>query len=254
MHQPSHRRLALPLAIALAGTLAMRAAPVTVWLAGDSTMAPKAADKRPETGWGEAFAECFAPSRVRVANHAMNGRSTRSFAAEGRWAAIVDSVRPGDYVLIQFGHNDQKVATDRGATPAVYAQNLGRFVDDVRARRAMPVLLTPVTRRSFTDGQLVDSHGDYPAAVRAVAKDRRVPLIDMHRTSMALVERYGADSSRSLWLQLEPGQHPNYPTGVQDNTHFNPVGARVMAGLAIDAIRELGLGLRRELRSCPARP
>lgn len=232
----------------------MHRAPVTVWLAGDSTMAAKAADKRPETGWGETLAECFAPSRVRIANHAMNGRSTRSFVAEGRWAAIVDSLRAGDYVFIQFGHNDEKVNTDRGATPEVYAANLARFVDEVRARNATPVLLTPVTRRSFTDGKLVDSHGRYPDAVRATAAEKRVALIDMHRTSMQLVERLGDDSSRALWLHLDSAGHVNYPRGVRDDTHFNPAGARAMAGLAIDAIRALPLGLRDQLRPCAARP
>lgn len=253
MRPPIRHRSVILLATLLLASLAMRpAATVTLWLAGDSTMAPKAADKRPETGWGEALAECFAPSEVRVANHAMNGRSTKSFVAEGRWAAIVDSVRPGDYVFIQFGHNDEKVHLPIGATPEEYARNLARFVDDVRAKQASPVLLTPVTRRSFVGGRLTDSHGAYPPAVRAVSAERKVPLIDMHRASMALVERQGEDSSRALWLHLEPGEHPNYPSGVRDNTHFSPAGARAMAGLAIHAIRSLGLGLSAQMRGCPA--
>ena len=97
------RLLLLPAVFALLGA---RAQPITVWLAGDSTMAQKQADKRPETGWGEALQACFDSTEVRIANRAMNGRSTRSFVAEGRWRAIVDSVKPGDYVLVQFGHND----------------------------------------------------------------------------------------------------------------------------------------------------
>ena len=241
-------------AIVLA-VLAMRhAPPITIWMAGDSTMAAKAADRRPETGWGEAFAECFLPATARVANRGMNGRSTKSFVNEGHWAAIVDSLQPGDYVFIQFGHNDQKMKTDRGTTLEAYASNLGRFVDDVRAKHATPVLLTPLTRRSFQGDTLTDSHGGYPPAVRRVATAKGVALIDMHRSSMALVARLGADSSRALWLHLEAGAHPNYPAGVRDDTHFNLAGAREMAGLAIDATRDLRLGLRDHLRGCAARP
>ena len=239
----------------LLASLAMRpATPITVWMAGDSTMAPKAPHKRPETGWGEAFAECFSPATVRVANRAMNGRSTKSFVSEGHWAAIVDSLQPGDYVFIQFGHNDEKVNTDRGVTPEMYASNLGRLVDDVRAKRGIPVLITPVTRRSFRGDTLTDSHGEYPPAVHRVAIEKTVAVIDMHRSSMALVARLGPDSSRALWLHLEPGAHPNYPAGVRDDTHFNADGARTMAGLAIDGIRELKLGLSDHRRGCPARP
>src|SRR5215207_9151030 len=220
-----------------------RAQPITVWLAGDSTMAQKQPGKRPETGWGEALQPCFDSTEVRIANRAMNGRSTRSFVAEGRWKAITDSLQAGDYVFIQFGHNDEKVGTDRYASPDDYGQNLARFVDEVRARRAHPVLFTPVVRRKFEGGKLADTHGMYPDAARVVASERGVPLIDMTRTSAQLAERLGPDSSRALWLHLEPNADSHYPTGVRDDTHFNPRGAREMAGLAIDAIRSLKLGL-----------
>jgi lysophospholipase L1-like esterase len=242
--------LAVPVLVA---ALAARAQPITVWLAGDSTMAQKQPDKRPETGWGEALQPCFDSSEVRIANRAMNGRSTRSFVAEGRWKAITDSVKPGDYVFIQFGHNDEKVGTNNYSSPDDDGSNLARFVDEVRARKGTPVLFTPVVRRKFEGTRLTDTHGMYPDAVRVVANERRVPLIDMARTSAQLVEKLGPDSSRSLWLHLEPGTNPNYPTGVRDDTHFNPRGAQVMAGLAIDAMRSLKLGLATHLRSCPAR-
>jgi lysophospholipase L1-like esterase len=248
-----HLLAALGAPLVVLGLLAARAQPITVWLAGDSTMAQKQPDKRPETGWGEALQPCFDSSEVRIANRAMNGRSTRSFVAEGRWKAITDSVQAGDYVFIQFGHNDEKVGTKNYSSPDDYGRNLARFVDDVRARKAMPVLLTPVVRRKFEGKRLADTHGMYPDAVRVVANERRVPLIDMARTSAQVVERLGPDSSRSLWLQLEPGVNPNYPAGVHDDTHFNPRGAQEMAGLAIDAIRSLKLGLAARLRSCPAR-
>ena len=233
---------------------AARAQPITVWLAGDSTMAQKQPDKRPETGWGEALQPCFDSTQVRIANRAMNGRSTRSFVAEGRWQAIVDSLRPGDFVFIQFGHNDEKVGTNNYSSPDDYRRNLVRFADEVRARKAHPVLFTPVVRRRFEGERLVDTHGGYPDAARAAAAERGVPLVDMSRASAELVTRLGPDSSRALWLHLEPGASPNYPSGVRDDTHFNPVGAERMAGLAIDAVRGLRLDLARHLRSCPARP
>jgi lysophospholipase L1-like esterase len=238
----------------LVAALAFRAPPVTVWLAGDSTMAQKQPDKRPETGWGEALQPCFDSSEVRIANRAMNGRSTRSFVAEGRWKAIIDSLQPGDYVFIQFGHNDEKIGTNNYSSPDDYRRNLVQFVDEVRAKRAQPVLFTPVVRRKFEGTQLVPTHGAYPDAARAAAQERSVSLVDMERASAALVQQIGPDSSRALWLHLDPGANPNYPNGVHDDTHFNPVGARTMAGLAVDAVRSLKLGLATQLRSCPARP
>ena len=233
---------------------AARAQPITIWLAGDSTMAQKQPDKHPETGWGEALQACFDSSEVRIANRAVNGRSTRSFVAEGRWQAILDSLHSGDYVFIQFGHNDEKVGTANYSSPDDYRRNLERFVDEVRARGGHPVLFTPVVRRRFEGARLVDTHGEYPEAARMAARERKVELVDMTRTSAELVQKLGPDSSRALWLHLEPGANPNYPTGVHDDTHFNPRGAEQMAGLAIDAMRELKLGIAARLHGCVARP
>ena len=244
----------LVVATPLVAALGFRAPPITVWLAGDSTMAQKQPDKRPETGWGEALQPCFDSSAVRVANRAMNGRSTRSFVAEGRWKAIVDSLNAGDYVFIQFGHNDEKVGTNNYSSPDDYRRHLVQFVDDVRAKGAQPVLFTPVVRRKFDAAQLVPTHGAYPDAARAAAQERGVPLVDMDHASAALVQQLGPDSSRALWLHLDAGANPNYPNGVKDDTHFNPLGARTMAGLAIDALRSLDIGLVSQLHSCPARP
>ena len=253
---PTRMRLlgTLLAATPLVAALAFRAPPITVWLAGDSTMAQKQPDKRPETGWGEALQPCFDSSEVRIAYRAMNGRSTRSFVAEGRWKAIIDSLHAGDYVFIQFGHNDEKVGTNNYSSPDDYRRNLVQFVDEVRAKRAQAVLFTPVVRRKFDGTQLVPTHGAYPDAARAAAQERGVPLVDMESASAALVQQLGPDSSRALWLHLDAGANPNYPNGVHDDTHFNPLGARTMAGLAIDALRALKLGVATQLRSCPARP
>jgi len=224
--------------------------PITVYLAGDSTMAQKLPAKRPETGWGEMLGKFFQDGKVIIENRAQNGRSTRTFIAENRWQAIVDQVQPGDYVFIQFGHNDEsKEKTDRYTPPVDYRNNLIKFVSEVREKKAFPVLLTPVMRRRFNDkGEVQDTHGEYPDIMRSVAAEYDVPLIDMHRRSAGVLAQFGPDKSRSLFLQLRPNENPNYPNGVEDNTHFNPLGAEVMAGLAVDGIKDLKLGLAKYLR------
>jgi lysophospholipase L1-like esterase len=224
--------------------------PVVVYLAGDSTMAEKRAEKRPETGWGEMLQKYFDERKVRIENHAQNGRSTRTFISENRWQAIVDKLKKGDYVFIQFGHNDQsKEKVDRYTPPEDYRKNLVRFVEEARAKKAIPVLLTPVMRRKFdADGKFVDQHGVYPDIARAVAKDYKVALIDMHRTSEKILAGYGAEESKKLFLQLQAGENPNYPNGASDNTHFNSRGAEEMAKLAVAGIRERKIGLRKYLK------
>ena len=229
--------------------------PITVYLAGDSTMAQKQPDKRPETGWGEALQKFFDERRVRVENHAQNGRSTRTFISENRWQAIIAKLKPGDYVLIQFGHNDEsKEKTDRYTPPEDYRRNLVRFIKDVREKRATPVLLTPVMRRRFDrQGVFQDTHGEYPDIVRSVAAEQKVALIDMHRKSEKVLKGYGPEESRKLFLQLKPGENPNYPQGIEDNTHFSPLGAETMARLAVEGIREQKLGLAKFLKKPAAK-
>ena len=224
---------------------------LTIYLAGDSTMAQKLPEKRPETGWGEMLRKFFQADKVIIENRAQNGRSTRTFIAEGRWQAIIDKLGPGDYVFIQFGHNDEaKEKVDRYTLPADYRNNLIKFVSDVRGKRAFPVLLTPLMRRRFDkNGNLQDTHGGYPDIVRSVAAEYKVPLIDMHRTSAKVLTKYGPEESRKLFLQLKPNENPNYPNGIEDNTHFSPFGAEVMARLAVAAIKELKLGLAEFLES-----
>lgn len=240
------------LALGLLSAFPLRAAEravVTIHLAGDSTMAEKLPQKRPETGWGELLAGQFQPGAVMVDNRAKNGRSTRTFIEEGRWQALLDATQPGDVVLIQFGHNDQSVEKrDRYTPPADYARNLERFVRDVRGKQAMPVLLTPVARRRFDDaGRLLDSHGEYPDLVRDLAVREHVALVDMQRRSEAVLEEAGVEASRSLFLWVAPG-HTNYPDGVEDNTHFSPKGAACIASEFAMALRNSGLVLARRLK------
>jgi len=224
--------------------------PVTIFLAGDSTMAAKQPDKRPETGWGEMLQKHFDERKVQIENHAQNGRSTKSFIAEGRWQALVDKVQKDDVVFVQFGHNDEsKDKGERYTPPDDYKKNLVRFVEEVRAKGGVPVLLTPVMRRRFDkDGKFYDTHGEYPDLVRAVAREHEVPMIDMHKLSEGVIVKFGVEGSKKLFLQLQPGENPNYPQGVEDNTHFSPLGAEEMANLAVAGIRNNNLKIKKYLK------
>lgn len=238
------------LLMALFGTSAFgQKGRVTIFLAGDSTMAAKLPEKRPETGWGEKLEAHFKPGKVKVENRAMNGRSTRTFISEGRWQKIIDDLKKGDFVFIQFGHNDSsKDKVDRYTPPDDYRANLIRFISEVRSKGGEPVLFTPVMRRRFDkDGKFYDTHGKYPDIVRAVAREYKTPLIDMHRSSEKVIISYGVEGSRALFLQLKPGENPNYPNGVDDNTHFSPLGADEMAKLAVAGIRSNRLRIEKFL-------
>ena len=244
------RHLQLLLALSLLFGAARGKEPITIYLAGDSTMAAKLPEKRPETGWGERLQEFFNEDKVRVLNHAQNGRSTRTFIEQKLWQGILDRLKKGDYVFIEFGHNDAaKDKPDRYTPPEDYRRNLIKFINEAREKQAIPVLLTPVMRRRFDkDGRFQDAHGVYPDIVRAVAAEHKVALIDMHRKSEQVIKRYGVEESRKLFLQLKPGEHANYPKGIEDNTHFSPLGAELMARLAVEGIREQKLGLAKSLK------
>jgi lysophospholipase L1-like esterase len=243
--------LALVFALLVCGSKAWaQSPPIVIYLAGDSTMAQKTFDKRPETGWGEYLQSQFDPAKIRIENHAQNGRSTKSFIDEGLWKGIVEKLRKGDYVFIEFGHNDEKSEDPkRYAAPRTdYRNNLIKFVSDVRGKQAFPVLLTPVVRRRFNEkGELVETHGEYPAVVREVAAENHIPLIDMQRKTEALLDKLGVEDSKKLFLILRKGENPNYPDGVDDNTHSTPFGAEQNARLAADGIREAKIDLAKYL-------
>jgi len=215
----------------------------TVWLIGDSTMADKEIKAYPETGWGMPF-EQFFDSTVTVDNRAKNGRSTKSFIAEGRWDAVMKEIKPGDYAFIQFGHNDE-VPTKTNYTPEdQFQQNLIRFIKETREKGANPILITPVARRKFdTAGTIRETHETYAALVRKVAAAQNTPLIDLDKESQALLQQFGPENSKWLFNYLLPGEHPNYPEGRQDDTHFSEFGARKMAELVLNDIRSLHLDL-----------
>ncbi|ROQ69885.1 lysophospholipase L1-like esterase [Streptomyces sp. 840.1] len=232
---------ALPLVLATGTAAAAHSPggrPRTVHIAGDSTAAQKYADAAPETGWGMAL-PFFLGRPLAVANHAMNGRSSKSFIDEGLLAALLEEVREGDLLLIQFGHNDEKTEDPaRGTDPyTTYQDCLRRYVHGARSRGARPVLLTPVERRRFAeDGTAKPSHGEYPAAMRALAAEERVPLLDLQALTLARWQELGPDGTTAYFNWLEPGRSPNYPDGQQDNTHFQPRGAIEAARLVARAL------------------
>jgi lysophospholipase L1-like esterase len=187
----------------------------------------------------------FWDSTVTVVNKAKNGRSTKSFISEGLWKSIMDNAKEGDYVIIQFGHNDESPEKkERYATPDTFKMNLTRFITETREKKATPILLTPVSRRKFdTNGNAVQTHEQYSALVREVAKETGVLFIDLDEKSRALYQQFGPENSKLLFLQLVPGEHPNYPEGKNDNTHFSELGARLIAQLVLKEIRELKIEL-----------
>lgn len=221
---------------------------LTIWLVGDSTMSIKERSAYPETGWGMPFA-IFFDSSVTVNNVAQNGRSTKSFIEEGRWKNVMDNLHAGDYVLIQFGHNDEvKEKVGRYTTPEEFSNNLDHFIKDVRSKNATPVLITPVARRKFdSSGTIVDTHQQYAQLVRDVAKKDNVELIDLDAKSMELLQQTGPENSKYFFNYLKPGEHPNYPNGREDDTHFNELGARKMAEIVLHEIQVQQLPLAKHI-------
>lgn len=209
-------------------------------MVGDSTMANKSAKAFPETGWGQALSAFADTSRIVVDNHAKNGRSTKSFIDEGLWQAVVDKIKPGDYVFIQFGHNDEKI--DK---PAVYARaetaykvNLKKMIDETKGKGGVPVLFSSIVRRDFLpNGKLNDTHGAYIDAVRQVAEEEKVVFIDMEAQTHLMVERLGPDCSCRLYLHADSAQYSNRPKGVIDNTHLSRYGAMEVAALAVQCVK-----------------
>jgi len=236
---PGVKHPARLLAALLLSTLALAAAP-HLHMAGDSTMSDKSSNPpNLERGWGQLLRERMVDPAFLV-NHAVNGRSTKSFITEGKWQRLVDALQPGDFVIIQFGHNDEKEsAPERYAAPhGAYRENLTRFVAEVRARGAQPLLATSICRRKFdTQGRLVDTHGDYTGVVRALATELRVPLLDLHVSTWQLLERLGPEDSKGILMWVPAGKYPELPQGKQDDTHLNEAGARLVAGLAVAEMR-----------------
>ena len=237
----------------------------TIFIIGDSTAAKKDLSKgTPERGWGMAL-QCFFDSTfIRVDNRAVNGRSSKSFIDEGRWDQVLAAMKPGDYVIIQFGHNDEKPQIARHTEPgSTFDYNLARYVRETRERGGIPVLMNPVVRRNFApipqkndddeklrsttfaDGSnleegdsLIDTHGLYRVAPRDVARRMNCHFIDANQITHDLEQSLGVEGSKKLHMWYKPGEEPSLPEGRQDNTHYNIYGARVVAKLLANALIE----------------
>ena len=257
-------KLILCCLVALVLTSSTKDKTVTIFMIGDSTMANKdISHDRKERGWGMAL-QCYFDDHVRIDNHAVNGRSTKSFINEGRWQKVLDRMKPGDYVIIQFGHNDEKpreeLHTDPGST---FDYNLARFVRETREHGGIPILMNAVVRRNFfvqapdndddeklrtttfQDGvkmvegdSLIDTHGLYRVAPRDVARRMNVLFVDANQLTHDLEQGLGREASKKLHMWFVPGEEPSVPAGRQDNTHYNIYGAHVVARLLADALCE----------------
>jgi lysophospholipase L1-like esterase len=230
----------IPVVLLLWSLLAPAKKKIKIFLAGDSTIAIKETKAYPETGWGMPFVQ-FWDSTVTIVNRAKNGRSTKTFLSEGLWKSIYNEAGEGDYVFIQFGHNDESVEKkERYATPDTFKMLLTQFIRETREKKATPVLFTPVSRRRFDkEGNAMPTHEAYSALVREVVAEQKVLFVDLDEKSKELYQQFGATNSALLFLQLKPGEHPNYPDGKNDNTHFNELGARLIAQLVLKEIKIL---------------
>lgn len=213
----------------------------TIYMIGDSTMSDKKnPDTNPEHGWGQVLPQFF-NKNIKIDNRAVNGRSSKSFIAEKRWDSILKTLKEGDYVFIQFGHNDQKVNDPKRYTipHTAYRNNLIKFVLETRDKGATPILFSSIARRNFNEtGVLVDTHGEYPLQMRLVSKEYQVPFIDLQYLTEQLEESYGVEGSKKLHLHFEPGEVPFYKDGKHDNTHLSKLGATETSKLAISELKK----------------
>ncbi|MGL1958450.1 MAG: rhamnogalacturonan acetylesterase [Colwellia sp.] len=224
--------------------------PVHLFMAGDSTMSIKQVKDFPETGWGMPFSYFFGEN-ITVDNRAKNGRSTRTFISEKRWQSIMNELQQDDFVIIQFGHNDQsKHKTDRYTPPAEFAKNLSDFISQVRNKNAHPILMTPITRRYFNEeGKIKETHPIYADLVRQVAKETKVTFIDMEKVTKNYFQALGDESSALRFMHIKANLHPNYPNGIKDNTHLNNLGAREVAQLVLVELKKIDHALVLQLRT-----
>ncbi|MDD4009568.1 MAG: rhamnogalacturonan acetylesterase, partial [Fermentimonas sp.] len=213
-----------------------------IFIAGDST-AQTYREERDGLikGWGQML-DYYLKDNIEVVNHAIGGRSTNSFIAEGRWQKLLAEVSPGDYVFIQFGHNDASTRPERHTSYEEYEANLKRMISDVRGKNACPVLLTSVVMRTFVKGHLTDDRlKGYPVITRKVAKEEDVPLIDINQMSRDFITMLGDEASKPYYRWVEPGVDPKKPEGLQDDTHMMEKGAMQIARFVAEGIAELNL-------------
>ena len=207
-------------------------------------------------GWAQPLQDFFAPACVTVQDKALSGRSSKSFYDEGDWTPIRNALRKGDYVLIQFGHNDEKsddatLYTDPFTT---YEQYLSDYINDTQAKGATPILLTSINRNDWSGSTLQDTHGNYPVAMRQLAQARQISLVDATALTKTYFERIGQTATTLLFMDLAAGQFPNYPTGNTDNTHLQEKGARTIAQMILADLYRQRLAPGTLAKSVPVAP
>jgi lysophospholipase L1-like esterase len=221
-------------------TISAKAEPA-IWLVGDSTVASYPQKRYPQNGWGQVI-DRFCKSGVKVSNHAVGGRSSKSFIDEKRWDRVLDGLKKGDFVLIQFGHNDSKKDKARHTEAAsAYQDYLKKYIEDTKAKGAYPILVTSVARRAVKKDKIVNSLGEYPAAMKKVSKETQTPIIDLNTISLKKLNELGLEKSKEVFLHLASGEYPNYPKGRTDNTHFSEKGAMLIAGLVVEDAKKQNL-------------
>lgn len=228
---------------ASAGAVQAEATPHRIFIAADSTAATYGPERAPQAGWGQMLQSWLDPAQWQVRNHAVGGRSTRSFIDEGRLDAIGSELRPGDVLLIQFGHNDAKFEdASRYTDPdGDYAVFLARYITLARDKGATPILITPVARLLYDFGALLDTHGRYTQSMKQVAREHKVPLIDLNASSMAWIRALGEQGARPYFMFV-PAQ------GKADGTHFSAAGATAVACLVMRGWSELQPPMRTALK------
>ncbi|MDR3367407.1 MAG: rhamnogalacturonan acetylesterase [Prevotellaceae bacterium] len=210
--------------------------PLTVFLCGNSTVVDQ--DNEPWCGWGQMIPRFFRQG-ISFANYAESGEAANTFIAAGRLEKLLTQAKAGDYILVEFGHNDQKQKGEGKGAWLSYTQNLRTFIAEARRRGMKPVLLTPVSRRTFDEsGKIVNSHGDYPDAVRKLAADENVPLIDLHKMTAILYEAWGREASKKAFVHYPAGTFPGQAAALEDDTHFNAYGGYEVAKCVVEGIRE----------------
>lgn len=204
-----------------------------IFIAGDSTAQGYDTTKTVMRGWGQML-PYYICDGTEVVNHAKAGRSTKSFREEGRWDSLMNQVQKGDWVLIQFSHNDTSTKPERHASPADFKKNLIRFIEEVRSKAANPMLLTPLVMRTFHEGNLIDNRlKTYPGIIREVAQEYNIPMIDVNLKTRDLILLLGDEESKDLYV-------PN------DDTHTREAGARAVAKIVATGLKEQGV-----LMNCP---
>lgn len=212
-----------------------------LFLLGDSTCAIKEECARPETGWGECFSKYLSDS-FELVNMAKNGRSTEMIIHEGIFFDCFNQVNQGDWVIIQFGHNETKPEIYRRTySQSTYKLNLKWFINNFKKKGANIVLISSIARRRFEQGICVNTHEDYPEAMKEVAASEGVTFIEMSERTREFLNSIGEKESIKYFMNFGPGIYPNYPNGKEDNTHLRPEGANLIANMIYKACKEKNL-------------